>query len=426
MTAIQRVEAAHADGLPALVRALRPAAPAPDLGAEVARLVADVAARGDDALVTQVRAFDCPDFDAGMLRTPAEDLRRAEAALDPALREAILVAAEQVRTVAGALVPGDTTITLPAGQSVRVRSVPVGAVGCYVPGGRAAYPSSLIMCAVPAAAAGVDRIVVASPPGPDGRVSEVVRATASLLGIADVYAAGGAGAIAALAHGTRTIPRVDVIAGPGNAWVAEAKRQVSGIAGIDSVAGPSEVVIVADATADPRAIALDLLAQCEHGPDSPAVLAADDPEVLDAVAAELDGLPDVPGTVTLVRCATRDVAIALAEEFAPEHLQLNIAGAADVADRVRRAGAVFVGPNGATAFGDYVAGSNHVLPTGGAARFASALGPAVYRRRMSVVDMTQDAVDRLTPHLAALADAEGFPLHRRSAETRTTASKEGR
>jgi histidinol dehydrogenase len=360
-----------------------------------------------------------------MLRTPREDLDAARDALAPRLRDAILTAAQQVRTVAEALVPHDTEVHLPAGQRIAVRAVPVGAAGCYVPGGRAAYPSTLVMCAVPASVAGVERVVVASPPGPDGRVSEVVRATAALLGIADVYAAGGAGAIAALAHGTETVPRVDVVSGPGNAWVAEAKRQVSGLVGIDSVAGPSEVVVIADSSAEPGAVALDLLAQAEHGPDSPAILAADDPEVLDAVEAAIDGLPEAPGRVTLVRCATRDLAVALAEEFAPEHLQLNVADGAALAGTIRRAGAVFVGRNGATAFGDYVAGSNHVLPTGGAARHASALGPGVYRRRMAVVDMTQEAVDALTPHLAALADAEGFPLHRRSAEARTTSSREG-
>lgn len=425
MTTLGRRALERAEDVPALVAALRPEAPVADLSGDVARMIADVAARGDAALVEQVRAFDCADFTAGMLRTPVEDLRAAEEALGDRLRDAILTAAAQVRAVSEALVPGDTEVTLPAGQRIRVRSVPVRAVGCYVPGGRAAYPSTLVMCAVPAIASGVDRVVVTSPPGRDGRVSEVVRATASLLGITDVFAVGGAGAVAALAYGTATIPRVDVVSGPGNAWVAEAKRQVTGRVGIDSVAGPSEVVVIADATADPEAIALDLLAQAEHGPDSPAILASDDPAVLDAVEAAVRRLPDTAGTVTLVRCASRDLAVALSEEFAPEHLQLNVADGAALADTIRAAGAVFVGPNGATAFGDYVAGSNHVLPTGGSARHASALGPAVYRRRMSVVEMTQPAVDALTPHLAALADAEGFPLHRRSAEVRTTTAREG-
>jgi histidinol dehydrogenase len=294
----------------------------------------------------------------------------------------------------------------------------VDAAGCYVPGGRAAYPSSLAMCAVPAQVAGVGRIAVCSPPGPDGRVAAPVLAAAALLGVDEVYAAGGAAAIGALTYGTATIPPVAVVTGPGNPWVQEAKRQVAGAVGMDAVAGPSEVLILADASADPAAVAADLLAQAEHGPDSVAVLATADPDVLEAVAAALAGEPEPLGQVTLVECASRPLAIDLAEAMAPEHLQLCLVDAEDVAAGITRSGAVFLGANGATAFGDYVAGSNHVLPTGGAARHASGLGPTTYLRRMAVVDMPQTAVDALTPHLAALADAEGFPLHRRSAELR--------
>jgi histidinol dehydrogenase len=299
-----------------------------------------------------------------------------------------------------------------------VRHVPVDSAGCYAPGGRAAYPSSLIMGVVPAQVAGVGRIVAVSPPGPDGRPSPLVLATAGLLGVDEVYAAGGAAAIAALAHGTATIAPVAVIVGPGSPWVQEAKRQVVGTVGIDGVAGPSEVLIIADSTADPRAMALDLLAQAEHGTDSPAVLASDDPEVIDAVAGSLDGLPDAIGPITLVECASMPLAIELAEAFAPEHLEIATRDPEAVASRITRSGAVFVGPNCATAFGDYVAGSNHVLPTGGAARHASALGPTTFLRRMSVVEMTDEAVAQLAPHLAVLADAEGFPMHRASADAR--------
>jgi histidinol dehydrogenase len=406
--------------VPALVAALRPAAPAEDLTADVARLLDDVRRRGDAALVEQARRFDCPQFTADLLATPAPDLDAAAERLDGRLREAILVAAEQVRIVARALVPAESDLTLPAGQRIRVRAVPVAAAGCYVPGGRAAYPSSLIMTAVPAQVAGVERMAVVSPPGPDGRVAMIVLATARLLGIDEVYAAGGAGAVGALAFGTDTIPAVAVVTGPGNPWVAEAKRQVSGTVGIDSIAGPSEVLAIADDSIEPQIVALDLLAQLEHGPDSPAILASDDAEVLAGVEEALADLGEPAGGVSLVQCASRDLAVALAEAFAPEHLQLNVRDGADLAATIRAAGAVFVGRNGGTAFGDYVAGSNHVLPTGGAARFASALGPSVYLRRMSVVEMSQEAVDRLTPHLAAIADAEGFPLHSRSAQARTT------
>jgi histidinol dehydrogenase len=247
-------------------------------------------------------------------------------------------------------------------------------------------------------------------------------AAAGLLGVDELYAAGGAAAIAALAYGTATIAPVAVITGPGSPWVQEAKRQVVGTVGIDGVAGPSEVLIIADATADPTAMALDLIAQAEHGPDSPAVLASDDPEVIDAVAGALDGLPDAIGPITLVECASMPLAIELAEAFAPEHLEISTRDPEAVASRITRSGAVFVGPNCATAFGDYVAGSNHVLPTGGAARHASALGPTTFLRRMSVVEMTDEAVAQLAPHLAVLADAEGFPMHRASADARVKES----
>jgi histidinol dehydrogenase len=299
-----------------------------------------------------------------------------------------------------------------------MRVVAVTAAGCYVPGGRAAYPSSLVMAVVPAQVAGVDRIVVVSPPGPEGAPADVVLATAAILGVDEVYAVGGAAAIAALAYGTPTIAPVSVITGPGSSWVQEAKRQVTGQVGIDGFAGPSEVMIVADATADPLAIALDLLAQAEHGADSVAALASADPLVIDAVAAALAAEAEPIGAVTLVDCRSLDDAVALAEAFAPEHLELCVRDAHGVADRIRQAGAVFVGPNCATAYGDYVAGSNHVLPTGGAARFASALGPSTYLRRMSIVEMTDSAVQALTPHVERLAEAEGFPLHGRSAAVR--------
>ncbi|MFN8124747.1 MAG: histidinol dehydrogenase [Thermoleophilia bacterium] len=306
-----------------------------------------------------------------------------------------------------------------------VRSVPVDSAGCYVPGGRAAYPSSLVMAAVPAQVAGVGRIAAVSPPGPDGRPNEVILATASLLGIDEVYAVGGAAAIAALAHGTATVRPVAVITGPGSSWVQEAKRQVTGVVGIDGFAGPSEVMVIADGTADPRAMALDLLAQAEHGPDSVAVFAAVEPEVIAAVEAAMAAEGEPVGAVVFAECASLPLAVELAEAMAPEHLEICTRDAAALASGIRRSGAVFVGPHCATAYGDYVAGSNHVLPTGGAARFASALGPATYLRRMSVVEMTDPAVRALTPHLEALADAEGFTMHARSATARLRAIGEG-
>lgn len=414
------IRTAHlrAGGVQVLTHTLRPEADAEGVREVVEDAVADVRRRGDDALVDMTRRFDSPRFTHERLRVPPARLQKALDRLDPDLRAAIVAAAAQVRHFSESLLPDDHHVTLPYGQRVRVRSIPVDAAGCYVPGGRAAYPSTLIMTAVPAQVAGVGRVAVVSPPGADGRPNETVMAAAALLGIDEVYAVGGAASIAALAYGTATIPPVAVIVGPGNPWVQEAKRQVVGRVGIDGIAGPSEVMIIADATADAHALALDLLAQAEHGADSPAVLASDDPAVIEAVERELAALPEPSGPITLVRCASRLLAIELAEAFAPEHLEIATADADAVADGIHRSGAVFVGPNCATAFGDYVAGSNHVLPTGGAARYASALGPATFLRRMSVVEMTDEAVRELTPHLSALATAEGFPMHARSAEAR--------
>ena len=418
MSAPPRRARLRAGGVQAIAHTLRPEADVAGVQASVAETLEAVRARGDDALVEHARRFDCPDFTHDRLRVPPAAIQAALDGLGPELRAAIVAAASQVRMVAEALLPDDRHVTLPYGQSVTVRSVAVDTAGCYVPGGRSPYPASLVMTVVPAQVAGVARIAVASPPGPDARPAPVILATAGLLGVDEVYAAGGAGAIAALAYGTATIPPVAVICGPGSPWVQEAKRRVVGLVGIDGLAGPSEVMIIADDSADPVAMALDLLAQAEHGVDSPAVLASDDPEVVAAVAAALEDLPEAAGPITLVECASMPLAIELAESFAPEHLEIATRDAQAIASSITRAGAVFVGRNCATAFGDYVAGSNHVLPTGGAARHASALGPTTFLRRMSVVDMTDEAVEALTPHLAALADAEGFPLHRRSAEAR--------
>ena len=405
------------DGAQALAQALSPPPPAADITERVTQIVADVRAHGDDALVELTRRFDCPSFLHDQIRVPRSVIARAVAELDPALREAILVAAIQVRALAEAMRPSDIATGLPLGQLITVRELPVAAAGLYVPGGRAAYPSSLIMAAVPAQVAGVGRIAVVTPPTADGAAHRVILATAGLLGVDEVYAVGGPGAIAALAFGTQTIAPVSVIAGPGSAWVQEAKRQVFGTVGIDGIAGPSELVVVADREADPLEVAADLLGQAEHGPDSPAILVSPDRALVGAVATALaDG--DAAGVVTLIDCDSLDSALRFAEAFAPEHLQLQVEDAERLAGDVRQAGAVFVGANGATAFGDYVAGSNHILPTGGAARFASSVSAATFMRRMAVVQLSDAAVTALTPHLTALADAEGFPNHRRSAQVR--------
>ena len=344
--------------------------------------------------------------------------------LEPELREALELAAANVRAVAEAQLGEERRVELPQGQEVTLREVAVSAAGIYAPGGRAAYPSSVVMCAVPARVAGVERVALASPPGPDGAVHPLVLAAAALCGVDEIFAMGGAQAIFALAYGTATVAPVDVIAGPGNAWVREAKRAVAGTVGIDSLAGPSELMLIAGHDTNAEWAALDLCAQAEHGPESPLVVAAVEEHVLEAIAgaaeeaaASRPSVADAP--LALVQVPETEAAIALANAYAPEHLELFEEDAALLAARVTTAGCVFVGRHGATAFGDYVAGSNHVLPTGGAGRFSGPLGPGTFRRRISNVELSPAAAAALAPQADALARAEGFPVHGESAMIRS-------
>jgi len=390
---------------------------------DVAPIEREVQGEGDAAVLRLTAKFDAPGASLESLRVDPADAEAALAVLYPGMRQAMEVAMENVRQVAEAQLGSEQTVRLPAGQEVNLREVPVGAAGIYAPGGRAAYPSSVLMCAIPAQAAGVGRIALASPPGPDGRLHELVLAAAALCGVEEIYAMGGAQAIFALAYGTATIPPVDVIAGPGNAWVREAKRAVYGTVGIDSLAGPSELMVIAGHDSDPTWAALDFCAQAEHGPESPLVLAAVEEQVLEAVAeatesaaASRPSVADAP--LALVQVREVEEAIELANAYAPEHLELLETDAALLAERVTTAGCVFVGRHGATAFGDYIAGSNHVLPTGGAGRYAGPLGPGTFRRRISNVEIGENAARELAPHVDALANAEGFPVHGESAMIR--------
>ncbi|MCW2988479.1 MAG: Histidinol dehydrogenase [Solirubrobacterales bacterium] len=347
----------------------------------------------------------------------------ALATIEPKLRDAMELAVANIRTVADALLGAEKSVELSQGQRVRSREVAVGAAGIYAPGGRAAYPSSVLMCAIPAQVAGVERVALSSPPGPDGSLHRLVLAAAALCEVEEIYALGGAQAIFALAYGTETIDPVDVIAGPGNAWVREAKRAVAGVVRIDSLAGPSELMLVAGHDTDPEWAALDLCAQAEHGPESPLVVAAVEEHVLEAIAAGAAGAAESRPSVAdaplaLVQVPETEAAIALANAYAPEHLELFEEDAALLAERVTTAGCVFVGRYSATAFGDYVAGSNHVLPTGGAGRFSGPLGPGVFRRRISTVELSGEAAAALAPQADALARAEGFPVHGESAMIR--------
>ncbi len=390
---------------------------------DVGSIEREVREGGDEAVLRLTARFDATETPPAALRV---EPGVAAAALDDLalpLRQALDAAAANIRLVADAQLGTDVRVELPEGHSVKVREVPVSAAGIYAPGGRAAYPSSVLMCAIPARVAGVERIALASPPGPDGRLHPLVLAAAALCEVDELYAMGGAQAIFALAYGTETIAPVDVIAGPGNAWVREAKRAVYGQVGIDSLAGPSELMVVAGHDTDPEWAALDLCAQAEHGVDSPLVVAAVEEHVLEAIAtttekaaAERPNVAEAP--LALLHVPDMEAAIDLANAYAPEHLELLEEDAALLADRVTTAGCVFAGRHGATAFGDYVAGSNHVLPTGGAGRFSGPLGPAAFRRRIATVEVGAEAAATLAPHVDTLARAEGFPVHAESAMIR--------
>jgi histidinol dehydrogenase len=382
-----------------------------ELEGAVRDILDEVRTGGDAAVIRLTERFDHAELGPEGLRVDPHELESSVGVLEPDVLSGLRTAIANVRAVARAQLREAVAVDLPEGQRVEVAEVPVRRAGIYVPGGRAPYPSTVVMAAVTARVAGVDQIAVCAPPGPGGRAHPVILAACVLCEVTEVYRMGGAQAIAALAYGTESVPAVDVIVGPGNPWVTEAKRQVFGQVGIDGLAGPSELVVLATAGADPELVALDLQAQAEHGPDSPLWLISPEPELIRAVAGR------VPGAETIHVDSALE-GLRAAEEIAPEHLQLMGEEAESLADRVTRAGALFVGPGAGTAFGDYVAGSNHVLPTGGAARFQSALSPATFRRRMARVSLPGEAPARLAPAGAALARAEGFPVHAESMERR--------
>lgn len=377
----------------------------------------------DEVVLRMTARYDATACDPAALRLAVEreQIEEATASLKPDLRASLELAAINIRTVAEAQTGESRTVTLDQGQTVTLREIPVNSAAVYAPGGRAVYPSSVLMGAIPARVAGVERIVLASPPGPDGRVNPMVLAAADLCGIDEVFAMGGSQAVFALAYGTESVPRVDVIVGPGNDWVQEAKRTVFGHVGLDSYAGPSELMVIAGHDADPAWIAFDLCAQAEHGDDSPLVVAAVEEHVLNAIKEAVKGVELTHGSVPrearlfLVHVPDAEAAIELANAYAPEHLELMEEDAALLAGKVTTAGCVFVGRYGATAFGDYVAGSNHVLPTSGAGRFSGPLGPDTFRRKIATVEVPPEAAAKLAPHADRIARAEGFPVHGESA-----------
>jgi histidinol dehydrogenase len=411
----------------------RPGAPGADVHDAVARILGEVRVGGDAAVLRCTEAFDGVDVSDG-LRVPAEEIDEAAAAADADLRGALKVAYDRIVAYHAheGTAPGDLA---EGGITVRHLARPVGRVGIYAPGGRARYPSTVLMCAAPARVAGVGSLALCVPPGPDGRVDGATLCAAAVAGIDEVYRIGGAQAVGALAYGTESVPAVDVIAGPGNAYVAEAKRQVSGLVGVASAfAGPSEIVVVAGPSAPPAFAAIDLVVQAEHGPDGLAWLVTWDGSVVDAVRAEVERIvtasprrADLEATLaaTGIACLVDSPAhaMAVANTVAPEHLQLMVGD--DEADtllgQVRNAGAVFMGEWSPASMGDYLAGPNHVLPTNRTARFASALRADDFRKHMHAVRVTPHAVRTLGPSVVTLAEAEGLPAHADSVRRRLAA-----
>jgi histidinol dehydrogenase len=407
-------DAAGVAGVAADIRKLVP--PSESVRDGVALIVATVRAGGDRAVRDYSRTLDTGGREPQALRVPDDELDAAQDALDPAVRHGIERAIRNVEAVAAAWGSGRPEVVVIGENRVILRRAPVDRAAIYVPGGRAPYPSTVVMGTVPARIAGVRHITVCSPPSRDGDIDPVVLGACRLAGVDAVYRMGGAHAIAALAYGTESIVAVDVIVGPGNLYVQEAKRQVFGQVGIDGFAGPSDLLLVATGEVDPEPLALDLLAQAEHGPGTLVVSASDDRKILDAFEERLTRGAESGAVACLVDTPTLEQALALAQAFAPEHLQLAGAQAEALANRVTRAGCVLVGVGAGTAFGDYIAGSNHILPTNGAARFASGVSPEHFLRRFSEVHI--DAPDALARVAAPLARAEGFELHARSMEAR--------
>lgn len=388
----------------------------------VAEMIAEVRRDGDAALRAYAARFDGATLDA--LEVPRVACAAALGRLDPALRRVMERAATNIHDVHAAFRPSARETTTRDGAIIGRRPDPLARVGVYAPGGRAAYPSSVLMGAVPARVAGVGEVILCSPPGADGRPSDVVLAAAALAGVDRVFAIGGAGAVAAMAYGTATVPTVDRIVGPGNAYVAEAKAQVASAVAIDSPAGPSELLVIADASATPTVIAREMLAQAEHDPVAAVVLVTDSAALEAAVAAELDRLVDAEPRAAIVReafaargalvlASSLDEAVEFSDRWAPEHLLLTVRAEVEqpLLDRLRNAGTIFVGESASVAFGDYLSGANHVLPTGGAARSYSGLSTLDFVRWTTYQRIAPAVAARLAEDVGCFADAEGLPAH---------------
>jgi len=415
-------------------KALRAAVPSPTDEQErsseaVAAIIGEVRSGGDAALRRLTAKFDGVDLDE--LRVPAEEIRAALGRVPSELQDALDIAHDRILAYHAHESAAAAADDFDSG-GIRVRHLvrPVGRAGCYAPGGRARYPSTVLMCAVPAHVAGVEEIVLCVPPGPDGHIDDATLAAAAVAGIDEVFCVGGAQAIAAMAYGTESIDPVDVIVGPGNRYVAEAKRQVSGVVGVTSAfAGPSEVVVIAGPDTPTEWAAIDLVVQAEHGPDGMAWLITWSEAVAEAVAAhvdrivkesprraELEATLGAGGFAVLVDGPKQ--AIAIANIVAPEHLEILTGNAESLLSQVTSAGAVFLGPNSPASMGDYLAGPNHVLPTNRTARFASALRVDDFQKHIHAVSVSDKALEVLGPHVVTLAETEGLPAHAQSVRLR--------
>lgn len=398
-----------------------------EVDAIVRDVLAAVRAEGLAALLRFAREFDRVELTEATLRVGADEIAEGAAACDPEVRAAIAFAAARIRAYHERQRPADMRFTDEAGVELGWRWTALDSVGIYVPGGRAAYPSTVLMNAVPAAAAGVGRIAMVTPPG---RLQPAVLAAAQAAGVSEIWRVGGAQAVAALAYGAGPIRPVDKIVGPGNAFVTAAKRRVYGVVGIDALAGPSEIVVVADGANDPEWIAADLLSQAEHDPAAQSILITDNAafagKVETAVAEQLKTLTTGEDAAASWRdhgavvIAPLDAAPALVDLIAPEHVEFAVDDPERFADRVRHAGAIFLGRHAPEAIGDYVAGSNHVLPTSRAARFSSGLSLFDFLKRTSIIKCDAESFAALAPATIALAEAEGLPAHARSAAIRLT------
>lgn len=401
-----------------------------DVSADVAQILAKVKSEGDAALRSFTQQFDGFDPDAEGWQIDRAVFRAAYDAMEPELRDALELAAARIRSYHAAQLPEDRDYTDDAGVRLGAKWSAVDSAGLYVPGGRAAYPSSLLMNAIPARVAGVERLVMVSPT-PGGAINETVLAAAHIAGVDEYWRIGGAQAIAALAYGTERIGSVDVITGPGNAWVAEAKRQLYGVVGIDMVAGPSEIIVVADAQNDPDWIAADLLSQAEHDPTSQSILFTDDQEFADNVSSCIDAMLGSLSTGETAKKSWQDNGavivgdtlenmMPLVSRLAGEHVEIavDMPRAELLMARLKHAGSVFLGRHAPEAIGDYVAGPNHVLPTGRRARFSSGLSVLDFMKRTSFIALDDAAVNAIGPAAARLADAEGLAAHALSVRKR--------